>query len=160
VSESDSAAAPAREARRYPLRAAMAGVFLFAIGIALGAGLLYMNEQEDARLEGWERAEGLVTDVTAMASGERVMQRTAFATASGERISITVATPRRSAASVNDKVSVLYPPEEPQRAVVENPTRRRMRNAFGGAASVMLMILGAYMAWYASRWDKMAPPRT
>ena len=144
----------------YPLRAAIAGVFLFAIGLALGGGLLYMNQEEDERLEGWERADGVVTDVTPMPSGDRVMQRTAFTTASGERISITLATAKRSAAAVNDKVTVLYPPEDPQRAVVDRPTRRRMRNAFGGAAALMLMILGAYVAWYASRWDKMASPRT
>lgn len=153
-------APPAGTRKAYPVRAAMAGIFLFVIGLALGSGLLYMNQQEDERLEGWERAEGVVTDVTPMAPGDRVMQRTAFATASGERISITIATPKRSAAAVNDKVTVLYPPEEPQRAVVENPVRRRMRNGFGGAASLMLLILGAYLAWYASRWDRMARPRT
>ena len=159
MSDTHPAAASTRGRQGYPLRAAIAGTLLFAIGIALGGGLLYMNEQEEARLEGWERAEGVVTDVTAAASGDRVMQRTAFATAAGERISITIATPKRSAAAVNDRVTVLYPPEEPQRAVVENPARRRMRNAFGGAAALMLMILGAYVAWYASRWDRMARRR-
>jgi hypothetical protein len=160
VSEPASAAAPPRDTRKaYPLRAAISGVFLFAIGIALGAGLLYMNQQEDERLQGWERADGVVTDVTPIASGDRVLQRTAFVTASGERISITLSTTRRAAAAVNETVTVFYPPEDPQRAVVDSPVRRRMRNAFGGAASLMLIVLGAYLAWYASRWDRMAPPR-
>jgi hypothetical protein len=147
-------------ASAHPLRAAIAGTFLFAVGIALGGGLLYMNEQEDERIQGWERADGLVTDVTPMASGDRVLQRTAFATASGERVSVTLATPRRAAASVNDTVTVFYPPGDPQRAVIDNPVRRRMRNAFGGAAALVLIVLGAFVAWYASRWDRMAPPRT
>jgi len=143
-----------------PLRAAVAGVVLFAIGLALGAGLFFMARQERERLATWEYAEGRITDVSPAASGDRVLQRTAFSTPGGERISFTVSTPRRLAGQVHDTVSVLYPPDDPRQAMVDHPGRRRLRNIGGGAAALTLTLLGAYVAWYASRWDRMAPPRT
>ena len=131
---------------------------LFAIGLALGAGLFVMARQEGERLATWESAEGRITDVTP--SGDRVLQRTAFTSAGGERISFTVSTPRRLAGKVHDTVSVLYPPDDPRQAIVDHPGRRRLRNIGGGAVALTLTLLGAYVAWYASRWDRMAPPRT
>lgn len=144
----------------HPMRAAIAGVMLFAIGLALGGGLLYIDRQERERLSTWQRADGRITDVLPSPSGDRVLQRTAFTSADGERISFTVATSRRLAGAVNDPVPVLYPPDDPRQAIVDHPGRRRLRNIVGGAAALALTLLGGYVAWYASRWDRMAPPRT
>ena len=135
-------------------------MFLFAIGLALGAGLFFMSRQEGERLATWESAEGRITDVTPAPSGDRVLQRTAFSTPDGERISFTVSTSRRLAGSVNDTVAVLYPPDDPRQAMVDHPGRRRLRNIGGSALALTLTLLGAYVAWYASRWDRMSPPRT
>lgn len=143
-----------------PMRAAIAGVMLFAIGLALGGGLLYIDRQERERFSTWQRADGRITDVLPSPSGDRVLQRTAFTSADGERISFAVATSRRLAGAVNDPVAVLYPPDDPRQAIVDHPGRRRLRNIVGGAAALALTLLGAYVAWYASRWDRMAPPRT
>jgi hypothetical protein len=163
VSDRTDGVAPAPRGRGgtpQPLRAALAGVLLFAIGLALGAGLFFLHQRESERLGTWERADGRITDVLPSASGDRVLQRTAFTTADGDRISFTVALSRRLAGTVNDTVPVLYPPDDPRQAVIDHPGRRRLRNIVGGAAALTLVFLGGYVAWYASRRVRMSPPRT
>jgi hypothetical protein len=159
VSEPHAGDPPDRDARRR-LQAAIAGVLLFAIGLALGAGLFFIGQRERERSNTWEHADGRITDVLKAPGSGAVLQRTAFTTADGERISVTLRTPARAAGSVGDAVQVLYPSVDPRQAIVDHPGRRRVRNIGGGAAALSLILLGGYVAWYASRWDRMAPPRT
>jgi len=150
VSDPHPALTPERAARNR-LRAAVAGVLLFAIGLALGAGLIFINQREQERLGTWERAEGRITDVLPAPGGGAMLQHTAFTTAAGERISFTVRTTPRLASAVNATVPVLYPPDDPRQALIDHPGRRRARNIGGGAAALTLILLGGYVAWYASR---------
>jgi hypothetical protein len=138
----------------HPLGAALAGVLLFAIGLALGGGLLFMDREERGRMEGWQRAEARVTEIVPIPPGNRALQRMSFTTAAGERISFTVSVARTSAAAIGDRVSVLYLADDPRLAVIDNPARRRIRNGAGGAAALALIALGAYVAVYASRLDR------
>jgi hypothetical protein len=49
-------------------------------------------------------------------------------------------------------VPVIYDPAFPQGARVD--TRSRLtRNALGTGAAIILLGLGGYLAWYASRWQ-------
>ena len=61
---------------------------------------------------------------------------------------------------VNDPVPVLYHPDHPQDALIDTRRRQWARNALAGGAALTLLILGGSVAWYASRWDRMHPPRT
>jgi hypothetical protein len=147
----------------YPLRATIAGVFLFAIGLAIAGGVVRTNLQERAALEGWQRANGTVIELLRRRTidGEVVTPLVAFTTSAGERISFTVnGPPEPSTYWVTASVPVIYRPAHPQDARIDNRSRRWTRNALAGGAALILLGLGGYVAWYASHWDKMAPPRT
>ena len=146
----------------YPLRAAFAGVLLFAIGLAIAGGLLRTSRQDHERLQGWQRVDGTVVELLKRRSpeGEVTVPLIAFTTASGDRVSFTSATERKgSPLYVDASIKVLYRLENPQDALIDPSARRWTRNALAGGAALILMALGGYVAWFASRWDKMAPPR-
>lgn len=147
----------------YPLRAAFAGVLLFALGLAIAGGLLRIILQDRERLRGWSRADGRVIELLERRSpeGDVTVPLIAFTAASGDRISFTGATDvKRASVYVNAPIKVLYRPENPQEARIDTPARRWTRNALAGGAALILLGLGGYVAWYASRWDKIAPPST
>ena len=54
----------------YPLRAAFAGVLLFAIGLAIAGGLLRTNLQDRENLREWSRADGTVVELLKRRSAE------------------------------------------------------------------------------------------
>ena len=76
-------------------------------------------------------------------------------TASGDRVSFT-AKPGDSPRYINDTVAVLYHPDHPQDAVIDARARRWTRNALAAGAALLLLVLGGYVAWYASRWEEKA----
>ena len=139
-----------------PLAATIAGVLLFAVGLAIGAGLILVNRQEEEALAGWQRARGTVIDLLKRRTidGEVVTPLVAFTTTAGERISFTAAPSRESSQYwVTASVPVLYEPSRPQEARIDARSRRWTRNALAAGAAVILMGLGGYVAWYASRWQ-------
>ena len=141
----------------YPLRAAFAGVLLFVLGLGIASATYQINRREQDRLEGWLRADGTVVEVLKRRTieGDKPVPLVAFTTASGERVSFTGNPgPGRDAEYyINAPVKVLYHPDHPQDALVD--TRGRLtRNALGAAGAVVLMALGGYVAWYASRWEE------
>jgi hypothetical protein len=147
----------------YPLRAAFAGVLLFAIGVAIGVTLLRTHLQDRERLRDWSRADGTVVELLKRRSveGEVTVPLIAFTTPSGDRVSFTAgADVKGSAVYVNAPVKVLYRAANPQEALIDTPSRRWVRNGLGAMAAIILMALGGYVAWYASRWDTIAPPTT
>ena len=144
----------------YPLRAGFAGILLFVIGLAMAGGVFQVNRQEQEQLLGWQRADGTVVERLTRRSpdGDRQIPLIAFTTPAGERISFTAKPSSGVPYYVNDPVKVLYHPTHPQDAVIDMSTRRWTRNALAGGVALLLLGIGGYVAWYASRWDRM-PPR-
>ncbi len=140
----------------YPMRAALGGILLFVIGLAMAGGVYQVNRQEQEQLLGWQRADGTVVELLTRRSpdGERQIPLIAFTTPAGERISFTAKPSTRAPYYVNDSVKVQYHPAHPQDAVIDTSARRWSRNALAGGTAVLLLGLGGYVAWYASRWEK------
>ena len=141
--------------RAYPLRAASAGVLLFTIGLAIAGGVYQVNRQEQEQLRGWRRADGTVVEILKRRSpnGDVLLPLISFTTAAGERVSFT-ARSGESPRYVNDAVAILYHPDHPQDALIDTRARRWTRNGLAGGAALILLALGGYVAWYASRWEK------
>ena len=140
-----------------PLAATIAGILLFAIGLAIAAGLLVVNRQEAQALAGWQRADGTVIELLKRRTidGEVVTPLVAFTTGGGERISFTAnVTAAPSEYFPTARVPVLYHPDHPQDARVDVRSRRWTRNALAAGGALILLGLGGYVAWYASRWQK------
>ena len=140
----------------HPLRAAFAGVLLFVLGLGIAGSLLRINQQDQERLRGWSRADGTVVELLKRRTldGEVTVPLIAFTTASGDRVSFTGAGDRKRAPLyVNAPIKVLYRLDNPQDATLDTSPRRWTRNALAGGAAVILMALGGYVAWYASRWE-------
>jgi len=141
----------------YPLRAAFAGVLLFVIGLGIAGGLLRVNRQEQDRLSGWHRVDGTVVELLKRRTldGEVTVPLIAFTTAAGERVSFTAPGERKGPPLyVDAPITVLYRPDNPQDALIDTSSRRWTRNALAGVAALVLMALGGYVAWYASRWQQ------
>jgi hypothetical protein len=143
----------------YPLRAAFAGVLLFVAGLAIAGGVWQVAREESQRLQGWRRADATVVELLKRRTidGEVPVPLIAFTTATGDRISFTAPPNRNAPAYITGPVKVLYHPDHPQDAVIDSSERRWLRNGLAGAAALVLMCLGGYVAWYASRWDGTAP---
>jgi hypothetical protein len=139
----------------YPLRAAFAGVLLFVLGLGLASATYQINRREMDRRDGWVSADGTVVELLRRRTieGEMLVPLVAFTAASGERVSFTGNPRRESPYYINAPVKVLYRPGDPQAAQVD-PGGRFTRTALAGAGALILMVLGGYVAWYASRWDK------
>jgi hypothetical protein len=145
----------------YPLRAAFAGVLLFVIGLGIAGGLLRINRQEQDRLNGWQRVDGTVVELLKRRTldGEVTVPLIAFTTPSGERVSFTGPGDRKGPSLyVDAAIKLLYRPGNPQDVVIDASSRRWTRNALAGGAAVILMVLGGYVAWYASRWENKSAP--
>lgn len=135
----------------HPVGAAYAGVFLFIIGVAIGVSILEINRRERDRLQGWLRADGTVVALLAGANGTR--PQVAFTAANGERVSFTLQQSSARQFVIGEGLPVLYRAEEPGDARLDPRTARWTRNALAAGASLILMTLGAYVAWYARQWD-------
>ena len=132
----------------HPVAAAYAGVLLFVIGLGIGGGTLEMHRRQTERMAGWAHAGGTVVDVV---HGRPLI---AFSLPSGDRVSFTaVAAPQREY-SISESVPVLYRPDNPTDAAIDPLSARLLRNSIAAGASMVLMALGAYVAWYARRrWE-------
>ena len=135
----------------HPLGAVYAGVFLFIVGVAIGVSILEINRRERDRLQGWLRADGTVVALLAGANGTR--PQVAFTAANGERVSFTLQQSAARQFVIGERLPVLYRAEEPGAARVDPRTARWTRNALAAGAALVLMALGAYVAWYARQWD-------
>ena len=139
-----------------PLRATLAGVLLFAIGIAIGGGAIVNYQRERGALEGWQRVEGTVVELVQFSDG-KVRPRVAF-TVNDEIFRFTPRGPLADRSySAGDRVLVVYPFGSPQSAQLESTAIRWARTAYAGAGGLPLMVLGAFVAWQARRRGLSAP---
>jgi hypothetical protein len=140
----------------HPLTAAYAGIFLFIVGIALGVYAWELNRREAAQVDGWQRTDGAVAMVFGSGSSTRAM--VSFTTPSGDRINFTTRPGLFHRVATGQSVPVLYPPFKPTSALIDPAPARRARNMLLGGASVLLMALGAWVAWSARQWDARSMP--
>lgn len=139
--------------KEYPVRATMAGLLLFVIGLAIGGGAFENFQRERERLEGWQRVDGEVVQLIASSSGP-ARPVIGFTAAGGDRIRFTAMGPLGSHQyRVGDQVPVLYPLTDPAGARIDQPILHWARSAYASAGALLLMFLGAYVAWYARRRD-------
>ena len=133
----------------YPVRATLAGVLLFVIGVAIGAGAYENYRRERDRLQAWVQADGEVVELLTSAEGKtRPVVR--FKTNAGNLMRFWPTGPGANHSyKVGDRVPVLYPAADPGAARVDTPGIRWARSLYAGVGSVILMALGGYVAWYA-----------
>ena len=136
----------------YPVRATLAGVLLFTIGLAI-AGSTIINERRNRELrQAWVHVTGTVVDTLPGPSDGAPRIVVAFDTAAGERVRFTPTgratwqTPK-----AGDAVPVMYPFGLPSEARLDPRSIRWTRLGIAIGAGVVLMALGGYVAWYASR---------
>src|SRR3954471_21810272 len=104
----------------YPVRATLAGVLLFVIGLAIAGGTVMSERRDRERREAWVKADGTVVDVLPGAPGGAPRPVVSFTTAEGERIRFTPIgrtgwrTPAAGAA-----VHVIYPIGLPEQARID-----------------------------------------
>lgn len=133
----------------YPVRATLAGVLLFVIGVAIGGGAYENYRRERDRLLAWVPADGEVVQLLTSPEGKS-RPVVGFRTNTGDRIRFTATGPGATGShKVGDHVSVLYPAADPAAARIDAPAIRWARSIYAGVGSVILMALGAYLAWYA-----------
>lgn len=138
----------------YPVRATLAGVLLFVIGMAIAGSTLITEWRDRERREGWAAASGTVVDTLPGPAGGSPRPVVSFETPEGERIRFTSLT--RStwrAPKMGDAVPVIYPIGFPQEARIDPRAIRWTRVGIALAAALVLMLLGGYVAWYAQRRD-------
>src|SRR3954452_6590760 len=130
-----------------PIRAALAGVLLVVIGLAIGIGAFENYRRDRERLQAWTRTNGEVMQLLQSSSGTRPI--VSFTAAEGTRIRFTALVPRGSSYRVGDRVTVVYPPGDLSAARVDSAFIRLARPVFAAAGSIVLMALGGFVAFYA-----------
>jgi hypothetical protein len=135
------------------LGATIAGLVLFVAGLVIGATTLEADRADRERRQGFVGADGTVITQIKQPTpeGPAYAPVIAFATASGERVSFTAGPADSSTYPLGAKVPVLYRPGNPADARIDRTTVRRVRSLLAGGASLLLMGLGGYVAWYARR---------
>ena len=131
------------------MRAALAGVLLSVIGLAIGIGAFENYRRDRERFQGWTRTNGEVMQLLQASSGTRPI--VSFTAADGTRIRFTALVPRGSSYKAGDTVTVVYPPDDLSAARIDSAFVRLARPMFAAAGSIVLMALGGYVAFYARK---------
>jgi Protein of unknown function (DUF3592) len=138
----------------HPLGATFAGLLLLIIGLGIAGGVYQINVKERQLRRGWSSAEGTVVNVLKRQTldGPVFSPLIVFQTESGTRVSFTARVGNETQQhAIGDKIRVLYPPERPESAEIDNPRQRTIRNLLGGVGATLLIALGGTVAWQASR---------
>ena len=131
---------------RHPLGATIAGVVLFAIGVAVAASTYETSWQNRERGHRLLTAEGTVVAVVGGTNAGRPV--VSFATASGERLGFT---DRRSGTyAPGQRVTVRYPPENPTAAIIDDGGVNA-KTMLPTMAGLLVAVFGAYVAWAGRR---------
>jgi hypothetical protein len=143
-----------RERAEYPVRATLAGVLLFVIGLAIAGSTVLTELRDRERRASWITAGGTVVDTLPGPPGGAARPVVSFETPERERIRFTPTT--RSGwrdLQVGDPVPVIYPFGMPDQARIDPRAIRWTRTGIAIGAALLLMALGGYVAWYAQRRD-------
>jgi hypothetical protein len=132
---------------RHHLGASIAGVLLFAMGVAIAAGTYEAYSKDRGARERLLVADGTV--VAVIGQGRSVRPVVAFVTSAGEHLSFTGKAPGSFASG--NRVQVLYPPQNPVAAIVDDRASIRSRALLTTAVALLSAVLGAYVAWTARR---------
>jgi len=141
----------------YPVRATLAGVLLFVIGLGIAGSTVITERRDREQRRAWLKADGKVVDTLPGPPGGSPRPVISFDTPEGERIRFTPSlrgswgTPARG-----DAVRVIYPIGLPNEARIDPRAIRWTRTGIAIGAALLLMVLGGYVAWYASRRDVAA----
>ena len=136
----------------YPLRATIAGVLLFVIGLAIAGSTLISERRDRERRQAWISAAGTVVDVLPGPADGSPRPVVSFETPEGERVRFTPMTRGRwPTLDVGDSVSVIYPFGMPNEARIDPRGLRWARTGIALGAALVLIGLGGYVAWYAQR---------
>jgi hypothetical protein len=127
------------------MRAALAGVVLFAVGIAIAAGTYETYWKNREAREQLLSAEGTV--VAVLGQGSSVRPVVSFVSNAGDHLSFTGKQP--GPYSPGSRVRVLYPAANPDAAIVDDPGSARAKTIFPTLAGLLVAALGAYVAWSA-----------
>lgn len=138
----------------YPVRATLAGVLLFVIGLAIAGSTVISERRDRQRRQAWMKAAGTVVDVLPGPADGSPRPVVSFETPEGERIRFTPTTRGAwQAPKVGDAVPVIYPFGMPNEARIDPRAIRWTRFGIAIGAALLLMGLGGYVAWYAQRRD-------
>lgn len=138
----------------YPVRAMLAGVLLFVIGMAIAGSTVISERRDRERRQTWLKAEGTVVDVLPGPADGSPRPVVSFETPEGERIRFTPVTRGTwQALKPGDAVAVIYPFGMPSEARIDPRAIRWTRTGIAFGAALLLMVLGGYVAWYAQRRD-------
>jgi len=138
----------------YPVRATLAGVLLFVIGLAIAASTVISGLRERERRAAWLKADGSVVDVLPGPAGGSPRPVVSFETPEGERIRFTPSTQGAwQTPKLGEAVAVIYPFGMPNEARIDPRGLRWTRIGIAIGAALLLMALGGYVAWYAQRRD-------
>jgi hypothetical protein len=136
----------------YPVRAALAGVLLFVIGLAIAASTLITEWRDRQARDAWIAVTGTVVDTLPAPANGSPRPVVSFDTPEGERIRFTPAgratlrTPQ-----VGETVAVIYPFGLPTQARLDPRSLRWLRTGVALASAVVLMALGGSVSLYARR---------
>ena len=129
----------------HPIGAVAAGILLFVAGLVVGVYTFETFRAEQDRLAIAARADGIVTGHL---NGHPIVT---FTLAGGDRVSFT-GTPSNGYPD-GTKVPVLYRIDQPSTAIIDRPFVRWGRYGLLGALSLIVMIVGVYVAHAARNYD-------
>ena len=138
----------------YPVRATLAGVLLFVVGMAIAGSTIITEKRDRERRDGWVQANGTVVEMLPGPPNEPPRPVVAFDTAEGERVRFTpIGRSTWRTLKVGDAVPVIYPFMLPNDARIDPRSIRWVRLGIALGAALVLMGLGGYVARYAQRRD-------
>ena len=138
----------------YPVRATLAGVLLFVIGMAIAGSTIITEKRDRERREGWVTANGTVVEMLPGPPNAPPRPVVSFDTAEGERVRFTpIGRSTLRTLKVGDAVPVIYPFMLPSQARIDPRSIRWVRIGVALGAALVLMALGGYVARYAQRKD-------
>jgi hypothetical protein len=136
----------------YPVRATLAGVLLFVIGLGIAGSTVISERRDRERRLAWVKAAGTVVDMLPGPADGSPRPVVSFETPEGDRVRFTPKGPSGwGAPAIGDAVPVIYPFGLPGEARIDPRAVRWTRTGIAIGAALLLMLLGGYVAWYAGR---------